>query len=122
MSDNKVTIQELKEKALAFVQARDWQQFHSPKNLSMALAIEAAELMEKFRFVESSDSMASLEEQRVAVEDELADVVWAALSFANATNIDISKAFERKLASTAERYPVDKVKGKSEYAPAKNKK
>ncbi|PKN03151.1 nucleotide pyrophosphohydrolase [Candidatus Dependentiae bacterium HGW-Dependentiae-1] len=107
--------------ALAFIAERDWQQFHNPKNLSMALAIEAAELMEKFRWVEGKDSCKELLTNREEIEDEAADVFWSVLSFCNNANIDISSAFERKLKKTAKRYPVDKVKGIAEYKPAKRK-
>jgi len=121
LNDTAITIAQAKEMALAFIAERDWQQFHNPKNLSMALAIEAAELMEKFRWVEGKDSCKELLTNREEIEDEAADVFWSVLSFCNNANIDISSAFERKLKKTAKRYPVDKVKGIAEYKPAKRK-
>jgi len=121
-SDSSTTIDHLKQMTLEFVRERDWEQFHTPKNLSMAIAIEAAELMEKFRFIESKDSYEALKEQRAEVEDEVADIIWATVRFAHMASIDISSALEKKLASTAKRYPVEKVRGKVEYGPAKGKK
>jgi NTP pyrophosphatase (non-canonical NTP hydrolase) len=80
----------------------------------MAIAIEAAELMEKFRFVDGSDSFKEADSNRQEVEDEAADVLWALLNFCSSAKIDISSSLERKLKKSAKRYPVDKVKGIAE--------
>lgn len=108
-TDSETTLQELKEAMLAFVRERDWEQYHSPKNLSMALAGEAAELMEHFLWEtpEASYDKASRED----VADELADVLLYAIEFANITGIDIAAAIEAKMKKNAEKYPVDKAKG-----------
>ncbi len=121
LSDAVVTLAQAKEMGNAFIRERDWQQFHNPKNLSMALAIEAAELMEKFRWTEGSESFKELLINREEIEDEAADVFFSLLSFCTSADIDISSAFARKLVKTAKRYPVDKVKGLAEYKPAKRK-
>lgn len=113
MNDKEVSIAQLKEKVAHFVQERDWNQFHSPKNLSMAIAAEAAELMEKFLWVEPRDSDAEVANNREEVEQEVADVFMYLLSFCNATGIDLAAACEQKLAQNAKKYPVEKAKGKS---------
>ncbi len=113
MSDGKTTVGEMRERVLAFARERDWEQFHSPKNLSMALAAEAGELMEHFLWVEAKDSAAPLADpkKREQIEDEIADVVIYALEFANIGGIDLAKAIEAKLAKNAAKYPVEKARG-----------
>jgi len=115
MTDAKTTVSELRERVLAFARERDWEQFHSPKNLSMALAAEAGELMEHFLWTESKDSATPLATapKREKIEDELADVVIYALEFANIGGIDLAQAIEAKLAKNAAKYPVEKAKGRS---------
>lgn len=116
MSDAATTVSEIRERVLAFARERDWEQFHSPKNLSMALAAEAGELMEHFLWAESKASAAVLTEpkKRAAIEDELADVVIYAMEFANIGGIDLAKAIEAKLAQNAAKYPIEKAKGRSD--------
>lgn len=115
MQDQTTTVAELRERVFAFARARDWEQFHSPKNLSMALAAEAGELMEHFLWCESAASAAAARDprKRTDIEDELADVVIYALEFANISNIDLSVAIEAKLAKNAAKYPVEKARGNS---------
>jgi NTP pyrophosphatase (non-canonical NTP hydrolase) len=112
MNDSKTTLIDLKALIEAFVSEREWQSFHTPKNLSMAIAAEAAELMEKFLWIDSQASYDELETNRQEIEDELADVLIVCLCFANRTNIDIAKAIASKLEEVKAKYPVDKVKGK----------
>lgn len=116
MTDAATPVAELRERVLAFARERDWEQFHSPKNLSMALAAEAGELMEHFLWTESKDSGATLADpkKREKIEDELADVVIYALEFANIGGIDLSKAIEAKLTKNAAKYPVEKSRGRSD--------
>ncbi len=121
LTDAVVTLAQAKEMGRVFIREREWEQFHNPKNLSMALAIEAAELMEKFRWTEGSESFKEVLANREEIEDEAADVFFSLLSFCTSADIDISSAFARKLIKTAKRYPVDKVKGLAEYKPAKRK-
>ena len=115
LTDATATVAELRERVLAFAREREWEQFHSPKNLSMALAAEAGELMEHFLWAESRDSAAVLADpkKRGKIEDELADVVIYALEFANIGKIDLAKAIEAKLAQNAAKYPVEKARGRS---------
>ena len=100
---------------LAFVQERDWEQFHSPKNLSMALAAETAELMEHFLWAtpEESKSVAKDPAKRAKIAEELADVVIYALEFANSTGLDVAASIESKIAANARKYPVEKARGRS---------
>jgi len=110
-NDKKITVQELKDAVGTFVSDREWQQFHSPKNLSMAIVLEAAELMEIFRFMSCQESKLELEAQREKVAFELADITIATLSFCNLYNIDLSDAIQKKLIHNAQKYPIDKAKG-----------
>jgi NTP pyrophosphatase (non-canonical NTP hydrolase) len=114
--DDVVCLGDLKRRVLAFAQERDWEQFHSPKNLSMALAAEAAELMEHFLWAESERSREVVREEkrRALIEEEIADVVIYALEFANQSGIDLTAAIEAKLVTNARKYPVEKARGRSE--------
>jgi dCTP diphosphatase len=115
LSDSATTVSELKERVLAFVRERDWEQFHTPKNLSMALAAETAELMEHFLWAtpEESRAVAADPAKRAKIAEELADVVIYALEFANATGLDIAASIEAKVAANARKYPVEKSRGRS---------
>lgn len=115
LNDTSTTVAELKTRVLAFARERDWEQFHAPKNLSMALAAEAGELMEHFLWTEPAASGAVARDpgRRMKIEEELADVVIYALEFANVTGIDVAAAIEAKMAANAKKYPVEKAKGRS---------
>ncbi|MCF7900053.1 nucleotide pyrophosphohydrolase [Candidatus Babeliales bacterium] len=112
MSDKKTTIEDLKNIMKQFVSERDWDQFHTPKNLSMALSAEAAELMELFLWCESSQSYKVADEKRQAASDELSDIVMYAIAFCNTTGIDLSSAIESKMEQNRKKYSVEKCKGK----------
>lgn len=116
LNDSATTISDLKHHLLAFVRERDWEQFHSPKNLSMALAAEAGELMEHFLWAtpEQSRAIALEPAKRGKIADELADVVIYALEFANATGLDVAAAIEAKMTANAKKYPVEKARGRAE--------
>ena len=113
MKDADTHLQEIKDHVLAFAKERDWEQFHAPKNLSMAIAAEAAELMEHFLWQSSEASRSDLEAEhlRSKVEEELADVFIFAIEFANMTGIDIATIINNKMKLNAEKYPVEKAKG-----------
>ena len=116
LTDSATTVAELKSRLLAFVRERDWEQFHAPKNLSMALAAEAGELMEHFLWAtpEQSKAIATEPAKRAKIAEELADVVIYALEFANITGLDVAAAIEAKMAANAKKYPVEKARGRSE--------
>ncbi len=100
MSDSATTVAELKQWVADFVAQRDWRQFHAPKNLSMSLAIEAAELMEHFQWIspEQSRRVADDPDRLAAVGEELADVLCYALAMTNELGLDLSTAIRRKIA------------------------
>lgn len=97
----------------AFVAAREWHKFHTPKNLAMALAGEAGELVELFQWLTATESQAIMDEPRAAeaVCDEIADVVLYALRLADVLDIDIDAAIRAKMAKNEARYPPEKVRG-----------
>jgi len=113
-TDAETRVAELRQWMDDFVARRDWYQFHSPKNLSMALAIEAAELMEHFQWLtaEQSQAVADDAEKLAEVGDELADVLCYALSLANALGIDLATAIRRKIAKNEQKYPADEYRGR----------
>ena len=115
LTDSATTISELKTRVLAFARERDWEQFHSPKNLSMALAAESGELMEHFLWSSptQSSTIAADPVKRQKIAEELADVVIYALEFANVTGLDVAAAIEAKMAANAQKYPVEKARGNS---------
>lgn len=116
MNDADTRLQEIKDRVLAFAKERDWEQFHAPKNLSMAISAEAAELMEHFLWQspEQSHTDMQAEKLRAKVEEELADIFIFAIEFANVTGIDIAAIIEAKMKRNAEKYPVEKARGRSD--------
>lgn len=90
---------------------RDWDKFHSPKNLAMALTVEAAELQECFQWLTEAQSMEPNETQLSAMRDEIADVQIYLIQLAANLNVDIEKACWAKMEKNAEKYPVDLAKG-----------
>lgn len=114
MSDRTTTIADLRNLVRDFVRERDWEQFHAPKNLAMALAIEAAELMEHFQWltVEASREVAQDASRRSAVQDELADVLCYVLALANELDIELGDAVREKMVKNASKYPVEQIRGR----------
>jgi dCTP diphosphatase len=96
-----------------FAAARDWQQFHSPKNLASALIVEAAELLEHFQWATEPQSRELSDEQRAAVGAEMADVLLYLVQLGNALGIDPVAAAQAKLKLNETRYPVDRARGSS---------
>lgn len=113
-SDERTTVAELRALVRRFVAERNWQQFHAPKNLSMALAIEAAELMEHFQWIDvaESRSLGNDPARLGPVADELADVLCYALALANELDIDISRAMREKMVKNALKYPASEIRGR----------
>ncbi len=99
MTDSDTPLADLRRLVREFVDRRDWRRFHSPKNLAMSLAIEAAELMEHFQWITAEESrrVGQQPERLAEVADELADVVCYALALANELDIDLSTAVRRKM-------------------------
>lgn len=108
MSDSLV---ELRSRINQFVKERDWDQFHSPKNLAMAMIVEAAELVEHFQWDTMEESRQLSDEKREQVGQELADTFVYLLRIAEVTGIDLIDAANHKIDLNAQKYPVEKVKG-----------
>ena len=103
----------LQQRVAAFAAARDWEPFHSPKNLAMALSVEAAELVEEFQWLTEEQSRALDAERRERVRLELADVFIYLLRIADRLDIDLMRAAEDKIALNERKYPADRVRGDS---------
>lgn len=102
---------ELLAQLLAFREERDWEQFHTPKNLSTALCIEAAELLEKFQWAKDSELADLVEREREEIEHEVADVAIFLSYFCHDLNISLSDVVRRKLELNRSKYPADKSRG-----------
>jgi dCTP diphosphatase len=96
-----------------FAAERDWDQFHSPKNLAMALSVEAAELLEHFQWLSDAQSSALGAETRTKVSEELADVLLYLVRLADKLDVDLAVAPSEKLKINAAKYPADKARGSS---------
>ncbi|MGE0483808.1 MAG: nucleotide pyrophosphohydrolase [Gammaproteobacteria bacterium] len=103
----------LRQRLRDFAAARDWEQFHTPKNLAMALACEAAEIMEHFLWLDGAASGALTDAKRDEVGEELADVCIYLVRLADKLDIDLLDAANAKVARNAVRYPADKVRGRA---------
>jgi NTP pyrophosphatase (non-canonical NTP hydrolase) len=104
-------LDELREQLRQFARERDWDQFHSPKNLAMALAVEAAELLENFQWLTEEQSRELDPEAREAVRREIADVLLYLIRLGDRLGIDPVDAAKRKLVENARKYPVEKARG-----------
>lgn len=110
--DNKTTLEELKNEVKEFCEKRDWDQFHNPKELAIGISTEANELLQIFRFKSEEDMKKMMEsEKREEIEEELADVLYFVLRFAQMNYIDLSSAVLNKIEKNDKKYPADKVKG-----------
>jgi dCTP diphosphatase len=110
MSD---TLDVLAEQLKAFARARDWEQFHAPKNLACALSVEAGELLEHFQWMTEEQSRALASEKREAVAAEMADVLLYLVQLASSLNVDLREAALRKIKSNDQRYPAERARGSS---------
>jgi len=104
-------LHELRERVRAFANERDWEQFHSPKNLAMALIVEAGELVEHFQWLTEQQSLAPSDTKRDEIAQELADVLIYLVRLADRLNIDLLDAAEKKIALNAQKYPADRARG-----------
>lgn len=101
----------LRQRIRTFAEARAWERYHTPKNLAIALAVEAAELMEPFQWLTPEESQALNDAQREAVRQEIADVLIYLTRLADLLDVDLLAAAADKLAINARKYPVDKAHG-----------
>ena len=106
-------LEDLKKRIRRFADERDWDQFHTPKNLAMALIVEAAELVEHFQWLTSDESQSLTAAKRAEAEAELADILIYLVRIADKLDIDLYRAAIEKLQRNAEKYPAEKVRGKS---------
>ncbi len=113
--DNLCTIGQLKEMVKTFCEVRDWTQFHDPKELSILISTEAGELLQLFRFKDKEQMLKLLgSSKRESVEDELADVLFGLLRFAQLYDIDLSNAINRKVVKNNKKYPIESSKGSND--------
>ncbi|MFQ5909116.1 MAG: nucleotide pyrophosphohydrolase [Thermoplasmata archaeon] len=113
MLDNTTTIDSLKKRIHEFIDRRDWQKYHNPKDLAMSLSIEAAELLEIFQWKDGQEISEGLPELRSKIEEELADIAIYLLSFCVANEIDLSKIVLDKVRRNEEKYPADQYRGRA---------
>lgn len=108
-------LQKMIEKVQRFCEERDWDQFHNPKDLAIGISTEANELLDIFRF-QSDGQMREIfadEKKRRRVEEELADTLFFILRFAQMNDIDLERVLDEKILKNAQKYPVEKIKGKN---------
>ncbi|MGC2167454.1 MAG: nucleotide pyrophosphohydrolase [Gallionella sp.] len=108
---NASDLQMLRDKLREFAEARDWDQFHSPKNLNMALMVEVAELMEHFQWVTEEQSGSLTPDKKSVVAEELADILLYLVRLADKLGVDLKDAALLKLEKNALKYPADQVRG-----------
>jgi NTP pyrophosphatase (non-canonical NTP hydrolase) len=104
-------LEELRQRVRTFVAERDWERFHSPKNLAMALSVEASELVELFQWLTEEESSVLDAERKQRVAEEMADVLWFLVRLSDRLGVDLLQAAEAKLAANAAKYPADLVRG-----------
>jgi len=104
---------ELRDQLRAFAAERDWDQFHSPRNLATALAVEAAELLEPFQWLDEAQARDLPAATRAAVEEEMADVLLYLVRLADRLDVDLERAAKAKIARKADKYPVERARGSS---------
>ncbi|MDZ7671600.1 MAG: nucleotide pyrophosphohydrolase [Halanaerobiales bacterium] len=111
--DNETTINDLKNLVKEFCELRDWSQYHNPKDLSIGISTEANELLEIFRFKSDKELNVLLEDpkKRKLIENEIADVFFFLLRFAQMNNIDLETSLKNKVKINKEKYPTDLFKG-----------
>jgi NTP pyrophosphatase (non-canonical NTP hydrolase) len=107
-------IKELQDRLAEFAKERDWDQFHTPRNLATALAVEAAEILEIFQWLTDEQSNSLPEAKRAALSEELADVFLYLLKLARKLDVDLIAAAHAKIEKNASKYPVEKAKGRAD--------
>lgn len=108
MTDGTRTIQEIKDKIARFVEERNWNESHNPKNLSMSIAIEASELMEIFQWLSLEESLnINKSDENIHLKEELSDVIIYCFSLANQLGIDVSSAIDDKIQKNGIKYPIN---------------
>jgi NTP pyrophosphatase (non-canonical NTP hydrolase) len=111
--EHPASLEALRDALRQFALDRDWDQFHSPKNLAIALSVEVAELLEHFQWISEADSAALTSDQHAKVREEAADVLLYLIRLADKLDIDLLVAATEKLALNGAKYPVEKARGSS---------
>lgn len=106
------SLSDLQQSVISFRDARDWKQFHKPKDLALSLVLESAEFMEHFQWKNEEEIQLHLKNRKEDVSDELADVLYWVLLIANDLDIDIEKSLISKIKKNNDKYPIEKAKGK----------
>ena len=114
MANDGCTLMELQAKVARFNADRDWSQFHNPRNLAMAVSVEASELLELFLWSQDDGPQPPVDSRGPQVELEMADILICLLSMADRMDVDLSAAVQTKLEINAAKYPVEKAKGRME--------
>lgn len=102
---------DMTKRIVSFVQARDWSQFHNPKDIAISLNLEASEVLEHFQWKNKQELEAYLKTNKHEVADELIDVLYWVLLMSHYLDIDLSEAFDKKMAQNERKYPLEKAKG-----------
>lgn len=105
-------VSQLTQRILDFINDRDWNQFHNPKDLALSLVLESAEVMEHFQWKNNEEMQDYIKSNKKEIGEELADVLYWVLLMSHDLDIDIKQAFEDKMLKNETKYPVDKAKGK----------
>jgi len=105
-------IKQLTKKIIAFREARDWKQFHNPKDVALSLVLEATELLEHFQWKNPKEVLAHVKSHKSEISEELADVLYWVLLMSHDLGIDIKKALAGKIEKNTRKYPVEKARGK----------
>jgi dCTP diphosphatase len=108
----KNNVENLTKRIIAFRDARDWKQFHNPKDVALSLVLEAGEVMEHFQWKNKEEMEKYVKENKTAIGEELADVLYWVLLMGHDLNIDALDALEKKIKINEDKYPVEKAKGK----------
>jgi len=106
-------VKEIQKELARFAEERDWDQFHSPKNLAMALSVECSELLEILQWLTEEQSRNLPQDKLIRVEEEIADIAIYVLRITDKLGIDLAKAVESKFKKNADKYPADLVRGQS---------
>jgi NTP pyrophosphatase (non-canonical NTP hydrolase) len=111
--DNQVVLQKIKDQIKEYCEDRDWTKFNGAKDLAIGVSTEAAELLEHFRFKSDKEVEELFKDlgKKEEISDELVDIIWFVFRLAQLYDIDISEAFDKKIAKAAKKYPVEKFKG-----------
>lgn len=106
------TLQQLTQRIIAFRDARDWKQFHTPKDMAISLSLEAAEVLEHFQWKNAAEMESYVQTHRTKIGEELADTLYCVLLLSYDLGIDVLQALDEKLQKNEAKYPVEKAKGK----------